>query len=462
MRQCQNLVTSVKALAYKERMFVEVNFDGLVGPTHNYAGLSEGNLASMHHGKTTSNPREAALQGLRKMRLLHDLGLKQAILPPQERPSLPHLRDLGFSGSDSQVLESAFATAPWLLASCSSASCMWTANAATVTCALDSQDGKTHFTAANLVSKLHRSIETQATSHALRTLFHGDRFAHHAPLAACEVMGDEGAANHTRLAPSHGEKGLNLFVYGKTQKLQRTSRFRARQSREASESIARQHGIPAAQAVFAEQSARAIDAGVFHNDVISVGNADLYFFHEACFQDETLALKEIRAKWEKLTNHPLRLLRVTEADVPLADAVTSYLFNSQLVCLPSGKTALIAPGECETTPSVARYLKEKVTGFIDEVHYPELRQSMQNGGGPACLRLRVPLAHKDLAEVGQGVFVDDSKLAKLEAWVQKHYRDRLGVQELADPQLLTESRSALDELTRLLGLGDDFYPFQRG
>lgn len=59
----------------------EVNFDGLVGLTHHYAGLSFGNEASTRHQNTLSNPRLAAKQGLLKMKALADLGYKQGVLP---------------------------------------------------------------------------------------------------------------------------------------------------------------------------------------------------------------------------------------------------------------------------------------------------------------------------------------------------------------------------------------------
>ena len=41
----------------------EINFDGLVGPSHNYAGLSIGNLASTRNAGQLSQPRRAALEG---------------------------------------------------------------------------------------------------------------------------------------------------------------------------------------------------------------------------------------------------------------------------------------------------------------------------------------------------------------------------------------------------------------
>jgi len=178
----------------------EVNFDGLVGPTHNYSGLSYGTVASIGNQAAESNPLEAVLQGLQKMKTLSDMGLKQALLPPQERPDIATLRRLGFSGSEKEVLENAGKSSSAVLSAISSASCMWTANAATVSPSADTSDGKVHFTPANLISKFHRSIEPPTTSAGLRAIFKDPRyFVHHDPLPASPQFGDEGAANHTRL-----------------------------------------------------------------------------------------------------------------------------------------------------------------------------------------------------------------------------------------------------------------------
>ncbi|MBY0371631.1 N-succinylarginine dihydrolase [bacterium] len=445
---------------------IEVNFDGLVGPTHNYAGLSVGNLASMHHGQQTSNPRAAALEGLEKMALLCRLGLTQAILPPHERPHLESLRRIGFTGSPKTILERAATEAPHLLASFSSASPMWTANAGTMAPGYDTLDGRAHFTPANLASKLHRSIEAPQTLHAFRTIFPDSAlFEHHPALPTSEALGDEGAANHTRLAPQHGAPGIHLFVYGQARGKTPSEplRFPARQTLEASQSVARLNQLPSERSVFACQSAQAINAGVFHNDVICVGNEDLLFFHEACFENEKAAIAELQAKWNALkASKPLRLRRVTAAEIPLEDAVRSYLFNSQLVTLPSGKLALIAPGECATTPSVKNYLDRWLAEKKDlaEVHYPSLRQSMANGGGPACLRFRVVLTEKQRANCHPGVFLDLKKIDALKGCVEKHYRERLVFADLADENLWKESCEALEALTQILGLGS-FYAFQR-
>ncbi len=453
----------------------EVNFDGLVGPTHTYAGLSHGNVASMSHRGAVSHPREAALQGLAKMRLLADLGVPQAVLPPQERPAVEMLRVLGFSGrDDAAVLRAAARTAPDLLAAASSASAMWVANAATITPSIDAADGRVHLTPANLTSKLHRSLEPPQTARTLRAIFRDPaRFEVHAPLPGGGLWGDEGAANHTRLAPTHARRGLHVFVYGHRVRTQpgendaaapRLRRYVSRQAREASEAVARGHGLRARQAEFVRQNPAAIDAGVFHNDVIAVGNENVLFYHEAAFFRSAEVLRRLRARYATL--HPeaaWQAVRVPDRRVPLAEAVRSYLFNSQLVTLAPGHMALIAPADCHDSPAVRTYLDDLVAEArtpIRAVHYVDLRQSMRNGGGPACLRLRVVLTAAERAALPAGVWFTPERHATLAAWVRRHYRETLAPADLADPALLEESRRALDELTQLLGLGS-IYPFQR-
>ena len=447
----------------------EVNFDGLVGPTHNYAGLSVGNVASMRHRDAVANPRAAALQGLAKMKFLADLGVPQAVLPPHPRPSVEALRSFGFIGADAAVLRAAARDAPELLRACASASSMWVANAATVTPSRDASDGRLHITPANLIAKLHRSIEPPQTTRTLRAIFREQgKFSVHEPIPGAQGCGDEGAANHTRLAPAHGESGLHLFVFGHcafTTKPRPPGprRFPSRQSFEASAAVARCHLMDDKRVMFVQQLPAAIDAGVFHNDVISVGNENVFLCHERAFCEQPAVLDALRRRYTAMHRAAeLVVLEVPVARVSLRDAVRSYLFNSQLVTFAPGRMALIAPVECREMAAVRRFIEELVARGdtpIERLHYVDLRQSMSNGGGPACLRLRVVLTAAELAVVPEGVRLTDTSYLRLVRWVEKHYRDRLVPADLADPLLLEESRRALDELTRLLGLGS-IYPFQ--
>ncbi len=447
----------------------EVNFDGLVGPTHNYAGLSLGNVASISHGGGTSHPREAALQGLAKMKFLADRGLPQAVMPPQERPSIPMLRALGFSGNDdAAVLESAARQAPEILAACSSASSMWVANAATVTPSSDAADGRVHFTPANLVAKFHRSIEPPQTQRTLRAIFQDEtRFAIHDPLPGAQALGDEGAANHNRFASTHAQPGLHFFVYGHhafgSKADSAPQIFPSRQSFEAFDAIRQHHQLPESSVVFAQQNPRVIDAGVFHNDVISVGNENVFLYHENAFVQTSVVIDELRRKFDALSSGTDFIpIEVPRDCVSLADAVGSYLFNSQIVTLSPDRMALIAPANCAQTPSVNAYIEELITRGqtpLREVNYFDHKQSMHNGGGPACLRLRVVLTKQELAALPSGVRLTDETHAALVTWVSQHYREQLSAADLADPLLLDESRRALDKLTQLLALGS-IYPFQ--
>ena len=443
---------------------LEANFDGLVGPTHNYAGLSFGNVASQRNEHSVANPKAAARQGLRKMKQLADLGFAQGVLPPQERPSIRLLRELGFGGKDAEAIAKAAKEAPELLAAASSASAMWTANAATVSPSADTPDRRVHFTPANLCSKLHRAIEHESTRRTLGAIFADpSHFVVHDALTGTPALGDEGAANHTRFCAQYGARGVEFFVYGRSEYRRgpEPKRFPARQTFEASRAVAQRHGLAEDATVFAQQRPDVIDAGVFHNDVIAVGNRSTLFCHERAFVNQKGVYDELRAKLAK-HDAPFDVIEVPDAQVSVADAVSSYLFNSQLLSRADGSQVLVVPQECRENPCVAIYLDDLVgkPGPIGEVLAFDLRESMKNGGGPACLRLRVVLNEAERAAVAPGVWIDDALFARLDAWIEKHYRDRLAPQDLTDPTLLVESRTALDELTQILGLGS-LYDFQR-
>ncbi|MXP48969.1 N-succinylarginine dihydrolase [Pantoea sp. Eser] len=438
----------------------EANFDGLVGLTHHYAGLSFGNEASTRNQLQPSNPRLAAKQGLLKMKALADMGYLQGVIPPHERPNIAALRQLGFSGSDQQVLARAGKTAPGLLSAASSASAMWVANAATVSPSADSGDGRVHLTVANLNNKFHRAMEAPETALLLRAIFRDSRhFTVHDALPQVAMFGDEGAANHNRFGGDYGERGVQLFVYGRDSSHEGIApqRYPARQTREASEAVARLHQLSSDHLLFAQQNPAVIDQGVFHNDVIAVSNQQMLFCHQHTFVDQPALLAELQARVPGFV-----ALEVPENRVSVKDAVNTYLFNSQLLSQPDGSMLLVLPEESRQHAGVWDYLCEQVEsgGPLKALKVFDLRESMYNGGGPACLRLRVVLTPQEQQAVNPAVLMNDRLFATLNQWVDGHYRDRLTQADLVDPQLLREGRDALDELTKLLDLGN-VYAFQQ-
>lgn len=414
--------------------YVEVNFDGLVGPTHNYAGLSFGNLASTRNREAISNPRAAALQGLEKMKLLLDLGIPQGVIPPQPRPHFAALRRLGFTGSESQLLEKAWKKAPDIFSACCSASSMWTANAATVAPSCDTTIGKMLFTPANLLANFHRSIEAVSTQKILQAIFaDSDVFQINAPLPGFAGLSDEGAANHMRLCAEDNSNGLHIFVYGAEnhRPAHASQRFPARQTLAASRAVARLNQLREDRVIFVRQNPEAIDAGVFHNDVIAVSHRNLLLCHERAFVNQAQVLSSLRSLQ---SDAHLQIIQIRDSDLPLELAVSSYLFNSQIVTTPAGKNCLILPGECsenERVRDVVEKMKAEHT-VLHEHRYVDVRQSMRNGGGPACLRLRVMMNQDEIRRLNGRALLTPQRYEQLKAHISATYPDRLQLEDLQD------------------------------
>lgn len=439
----------------------EYNFDGIVGPTHNYAGLSAGNVASTTNRHCASNPRAAALQGLEKMKRVAALGVAQAVLPPQRRPCFRFLRNLGFVGTDRELIEKAAASDPGLLAAAYSASSMWTANAATISPSADCEDGRLHISVANLTSMPHRALEPRSTQSVLQFVFADRaRFVVHPPLVGGSSLADEGAANHMRICSKHAVSGLEIFVYGRSSESAVNNaprRYPARQSREASKAIARRHRLPADRVVFVQQNPVAIDAGVFHNDVIALSNENVLLYHEQAFADSDATILQRGTQSDRAGSSGLFTQRIATSDLSLDDAVKSYFFNSQLLTRGDGRMTLLCPAETQEIDSARRCAEAILAADnpIDAVEFIDLRQSMHNGGGPACLRLRVVMTPAEAAAIHPGVLFTDELYRRLTEWVRRHYRERISPEDLRDWSLAEESHAALNELIGILGLPTD-------
>lgn len=433
----------------------EVNFDGLVGPTHHYGGLSYGNVASMEHQRSPSNPRDAALQGLQKMKRLSERGIPQGFLPPHPRPHIPTLRNHGFEGSISNILSDGYKTNPELLSQACSASSMWAANAATVSPSPDTTDGRCHITPANLSSQPHRAIESSTTTKFLRALLSDiESIEVHDPLNENNGHVDEGAANHMRLTQGHGKPGIEIFVYGRTDPdHQPTEQFPARQTKLACEAIASRHNLDPERTFFLRQHPDAIDAGVFHNDVAAVTNESVCFYHREAYR-EPEAIESIldRTPWN------WHVLSVSNGEIPLSKAVDTYLFNSQIVTNPDGTMTLVAAEECHQNPTVKQYIDQSVindsSNPICSVKYVDVRQSMKNGGGPACLRLRCVFTPEQRNAIPDQLMVSEDTYNELVAWVKQHYPEHLTLEQLAEESTFLECRHTLKHLWERLDLDE--------
>lgn len=432
-----------------------------MGPVYSHAHFAFGNLASMKNHHQVSKPREAGLQSLEKMKFLMDKGLPQMLMPPSHLPRLKFLKRLGFDTSSKNVLQKVWDFSPDILASCYSSSSVWLANCATVSCSADTKDHKVHFTPANLHFSLHRSLETEHSHFLLKKIFHKTKyFTHHDPLPCSPVFADEGAANHNRLCTNYDQAGLNIFTYGyQAFKNRSHTKFPPRQSKEAMDLIVRQHSLDLKNTLFVQQNPQAIDAGVFHNDVIFTSDKNLIFYHEKAFLNTEQAIQKIQ---DRFIDQELLQIKVTSQEIPLKNVVSSYLFNSQL--LPTNtkhQWQLLAPQECKTDPIVYAYLQalQKRNNFIKDIHFIPVHHSMKNGGGPACLRLRIVLTEQESQGLHQGVCLNEELYQTIKHWITKHYREQLLTKDLLDPLLITESQRALDELSHILKLGN-IYDFQ--
>lgn len=420
-------------------MLVEVNIDALVGPTHHFGGLGVGNEASREHRMQASNPKQAALQGLEKAALIASLGIPQFLWLPPVRPNLDLLSQLGFNGSVSDQLQAAAQLAPSALSAVFSSAFMWAANSATVSPAADCRDGRYHFTPANLISSWHRATEAIDRRQDLAHMFsvHGYHEIHE-PLPSIVPLRDEGAANHMRLCNDSGEIGFNIFVFGEREASRRPQRYLARQTLEASQAIARRHGLDPRSTFFLQQHPDAIDAGVFHNDVIATSHRGLLIHHELAFWEADTELARLEAAFVQRTGRRLIRRVVAISEMTLEDAVRSYVFNCQIVTDRSRAAgleewAIICPDQCSKIPSASKLVNALVVDSavpISAARYVALEESMRGGGGPACLRLRVDADKTTLAQLPLEFRLTESRLDRLREVIQSWYPERLTIDEL--------------------------------
>lgn len=430
-------------------MVTEINIDALVGPTHHFGGLGVGNLASQKHAYRTSRPRDAALEGLRKAAGVARLGVPQYLFLPPPRPLLDSLRELGFMVDSADQLAEVFETAPQIFSAAFSSAFMWAANSATVSSSCDTRDGCLHISPANLISSWHRATEATERRGDIQQLFCNiEKFVLHQPLPAIVPLRDEGAANHMRLCDRSGQLGFNVFVFGEdTSATGRFTQFLPRQTRAACEALARRHQLDPQRTFYLQQNPDAIAAGVFHNDVIATSHRDLLIHHELAFIDSEQELQRLADNFRKATGNSLQLISISASDLSLDEAVRSYFFNSQIVspreagkqARSSSRMLLISPQQCNEIAAASHLIKHLIASSdnrLDEVHFVSLEQSMSGGGGPACLRLRVPLADHELDRLPKQSLLDQRLEEQLTAAIARWYPETLDLQDLCDPEFV--------------------------
>jgi succinylarginine dihydrolase len=248
-----------------------------------------------------------------------------------------------------------------------------------------------------------------------------------------------------RLCEAHAEAGVEVFVYGRS-----GGRFPARQHEQASRAIARLHGLDPDRIVFIEQNPAAIAAGAFHNDVVAVANERVLFTHAEAFADQEGAYEAIRFAFPGL-----EVVEVPSSAVSLEEAIRTYLFNAQLVTLPDRSMALIVPSECSDSREVSAWLDAMLAGNgpIRQVFPVDVRQSMANGGGPACLRLRVVA---DPATVDPRFLLDERKADLLETVISARWPEQIDPANVGSEALaatVTQARLALLDALGLAELG---------
>ena len=433
--------------------FIEAQIDRVVGPTHHFGGLGVGNVASQMHAGQASNPQAAAFQGLDKMRLVAGLGVPQLILPPQPRPDFHLLTALGYRGTPAEILRMVLEDDPSVLSAATSCSAMWTANAATVTPSCDSDQGTLMMTVANLSASLHRSIEATVTCKELGRLFNTG-FEVRDALPGGASMRDEGAANHMRLSSPDGQVGVNVFVHGDGPPEPHV--HWPRQTLATGKAIARCHGLKEHDVFHLKQNPEAIDAGAFHNDVVAMSHQDLLIHHESAFAPESRSeMSRLQSRFQEVVERPLRVLRIASDELTLEDAINTYFFNSQVISTStSGKTtwSILCPVQVQRHTGANQLIQRLCAEDVfDAVHFVDLGQSMDGGGGPACLRLRVPIAQHELARLAESAFWNETLDSDLRDIISDRYPRRLQLADLADAEICQQALETQRLLSERMG-----------
>jgi succinylarginine dihydrolase len=192
---------------------------------------------------------------------------------------------------------------------------------------------------------------------------------------------------------------------------------------------------------------------------VSLANEEVFIFHQEAFADRVELERVLHHLKEHVKGfHPIEIL---SEDISLDDLVSSYLLNSQLITVDNNEMMMLLPEEVQNHPNCMRWLDEiQSSSPIKYLEFVDIRQSMMNGGGPACLRFKAVVNNDEFDRLNERFLLSPTKLMDLRTLVSKHYRDKLHPEDLLDIKFMQESYTFLDELTQLLDLGN-IYNFQR-
>ncbi|RAP29456.1 hypothetical protein DID78_03615 [Candidatus Marinamargulisbacteria bacterium SCGC AG-343-D04] len=426
--------------------YSSVFIDGLMGPSYHFGGLSLGNTWSETHFKEISFPKKAALEGLHKMFEVYSLGLHQYVLPPVRKDVSALFRSLGYDHFNSESLRELFSVNPYFVSSVFSSSSAWLANIGHVTPACDSFTHKMNVTPANLNYCFHRSCDVEGYRDLLSTLFENCHdVVLHRPITSS--FGDEGSANTVRLSASSGE-GFFLYVYGKTVDRTYSHKYPARQSKEAFDILVKQHHV-SRKFVMVQQSQEAIDAGVFHNDVICFGLENLLIVHESAFENQEEVMSYVKELYEETFSEDLQVIVISREMMSLEEAVKSYFFNSQLLPLSDGGFHCFVSTHSRkysALEQVLQYIQSECSRF--SYSYVECDESIKNGGGPACLRLGFVASEHDRKLLNDAFLLTQERYDFLYSFISRHYPDEMQFEQLRDYEFLCECREIVDSLFR--------------
>ncbi len=409
----------------------QIFVDGIIGPTYHYGGMAVGNVLSQAHKHQESYPKKAALEGLEKMNQVRQLGCLQYVLPPLCKDVDRLLSLWGYEQGDMTSRLKALGYAhPYYLSALFSGASAWVANSCHITPSCDALDGICHITPANLVSCFHRHLDVDGYRDFLHQLFLNDElFQIYDPLPV--VYTDEGMANTIRLSGGN-ELGLYLHVYGKTLSQRFTRTFPARQTKEAFDRICYTHKRQDSMDI--QQSPFAIDAGVFHNDVIAFGSHNLLVLHEHAFDNQVDVLNSITDRYQSKYGEPLHVYEVSNEVLSLDEAVHTYFFNSQLILVEKNTFHLLIPSRAMSHSGVKKSLKRlsKLKGLSITVHEVSCEESIKNGGGPACLRFFSVLNKAEHKAINSKFLLTDEMYEQWFQFIQTHYPDTLSFDDLKD------------------------------